>query len=181
MFQNALLLLAIPLGLTCADLLSGLVHWFCDTFLSEEAPLLGRAFIAPFREHHRDPEALLRHDLIARNASNAIAALPIALLGCIPGTPLFVLAFALTCAVAVLGTNQIHAWAHAASAPRIVRWLQACGVVLSPEAHAAHHGERGDVAYCVTTGWMNAILDRTGFFRLVEHVLTRAGVPRAAS
>ena len=49
------------LGYLAGDLMSGVVHWFCDTFFEEDTPLIGRVLILPFREHHRDPLAMTRH------------------------------------------------------------------------------------------------------------------------
>jgi len=40
---------ALLLGWLVADLFSGLVHWALDSFGSVRTPLLGRAFIRPFR------------------------------------------------------------------------------------------------------------------------------------
>ena len=175
-----LAIVALPLGLALADLTSGLVHWFCDTFLNERAPLLGRTFIAPFREHHRDPSAILSHDFVARNGSNALAAIPIALIGAIPQVPSFAAVVAVVTAIAIVATNQIHAWAHMTSPPRVVRILQSLHIVLSPAAHAVHH-QRADAAYCVTTGWLNPILDGSGLLRGCAALLTRLRVPRGVS
>ena len=55
-------------------------------------------------------------------------------------------------------TNQIHAWAHGADAPKLIRALQRVGILITPERHARHH--RGDRAYAVVSGWSNALLDR---------------------
>src|SRR5262245_21619986 len=49
------LLLAAVAGYAFADVASGLVHWFCDTFFRETTPGIGPLLIRPFREHHRDP------------------------------------------------------------------------------------------------------------------------------
>jgi ubiquitin-conjugating enzyme E2 variant len=50
----------IPFAALCgwllADLFSGLVHWALDSFGSVRTPVLGPAFIRPFREHHADPQ-----------------------------------------------------------------------------------------------------------------------------
>ena len=47
---------AAPLGILVADFNGGFVHWFSDTFFAEDSSLFGRGIIAPFREHHRDPQ-----------------------------------------------------------------------------------------------------------------------------
>jgi ubiquitin-conjugating enzyme E2 variant len=159
--RDALLALAsLPLGVAVADLLSGIVHWACDTFLEETTPVVGPLLIAPFREHHRDPTAIVRHGFVERNGHTGLAAIPIACVGLAPGASFVLSAWALGCSLAVLATNQLHAWAHAESVPRAVRWLQRHGAVLSPAKHAAHH-RAGDERYCVTTGWTSVLLDRT--------------------
>lgn len=64
--------------------------------------------------------------------------------------------------------------------PGPVAWLQRRRLILAPEAHAAHHGLAPDRAYCVTTGWANALTDGLGVFRRLERVVLRLGVPAAA-
>jgi len=159
--RDAFLAIAsLPLGVAVADLLSGIVHWACDTFLAETTPVLGPLLIAPFREHHRDPTAIARHGFVELNANTSFAAIPIACVGLAQRASFLLSACALGCSVAVFATNQLHAWAHAEAVPRAVRWLQGHGAVLAPAAHAAHH-RAGNMRYCVTTGWMSALLDRT--------------------
>jgi plasmanylethanolamine desaturase len=56
--------LAVAAGYLAADLASGLVHWFCDRFFEQDTPLIGRVLIHPFREHHREPRAMVRHGFL---------------------------------------------------------------------------------------------------------------------
>jgi hypothetical protein len=63
-----------------------------------------------------------------------------------------------------------------------VRVLQKAGFLITPKEHARHHSGGHDDHYCVVTGWMNPLLDRTGFWRGLErlvHAVTGA-VPRAS-
>ena len=150
-----------------ADLVSGLVHWICDRFFAEDTPVIGRMLIHPFREHHVDPLAITRHGLFELCGNNALAVLLPVLATVLAGAPhasspssiaahAFVIAFAL----AVFATNQMHKWAHAERRSAAVRFLQRTGLILSPAVHDRHH--RGDFSngYCVTTGWLNPLLDR---------------------
>jgi ubiquitin-conjugating enzyme E2 variant len=81
-------------------------------------------------------------------------------------------------ACAVILTNQFHKWAHASRVPWGVRRLQAWRIVVSPSHHARHHEGRGAHAYCVTTGWLNPMLDGLGVFasltRAIRGVAARA-------
>ena len=53
---------ALLAGYVAADIGSGTLHWFFDTWLSAKTPVLGSMFVRPFREHHVDPLAITRHD-----------------------------------------------------------------------------------------------------------------------
>jgi ubiquitin-conjugating enzyme E2 variant len=78
--------------------------------------------------------------------------------------------------VALFATNGFHCWAHTPVPPRWVGWLQRHRLVLAPQAHAAHHRGAHDQSYCVTTGWLNLLLDRWRFFERVEVALARIGI-----
>lgn len=168
-------------GALLADLAGGVVHWLCDRFGSEETPLFGPYLIAAFREHHRDPASIGRHRLLERSGGNALAALPV-LLAARLGIPASGTgrgaAFALGAALAFAGyaalTNEIHLQAHRPVRPRAVAWLQRLHLVLPPEQHALHHGGGHDRAFCIATGWSNALLDRLRVFARLERRLRRS-------
>lgn len=166
--------LMIVLGYLAADVASGLVHWFCDSFFAEDTPLIGPVVIRPFREHHRDPRAMTRHGFLETNGNNCLALLillvPLALRGA-PGTPPDAAASpvpwlelrwgAVSFALATFATNQLHKWAHLPSPrPRWIERLHATRLVLTPARHARHHRPPHEVGYCVTVGWMNPLVDR---------------------
>jgi len=163
----------VPVALAAAlcawaasDLLSGLVHWAFDTYGSVHTPLVGPAFIRPFREHHVDPASITRHDFVETNGSNCLACSP--LLVAASWMPLDLApwvgaqAFMVFTALGVLATNQCHKWAHMAPAavPAPVRWAQRAGLVLAPEHHELHHTAPFDSHFCTSNGWLNASLNR---------------------
>ncbi len=167
------------LGYIGADFLSGVVHWLGDTWGSATTPLVGQAFIRPFREHHVDEKAITRHGFVETNGTNSI----VTLLILIPA--LFVLPPSLGTAWTMLGvsffsiclsvfaTNQFHKWAHAdLKTPRFIRSLQAARLILAPVHHHIHHAKPFDKYYCITVGWMNPILTRIGFFRILERIIS---------
>ena len=172
-------------GALAADGLTGLVHWACDTWGDERTRVLGPGLIRSFREHHRDPRAMLRHDWIEVNREPGVAAMLALLLISLPASQhalaghaaahAFIVALILYGAAA----NQLHRWAHADSPPRLVRHLQRSGLILSPARHAVHHQAPYASAYCISTGWLNPTLDAIGFWRRLERAITRLAGIRA--
>jgi hypothetical protein len=175
---------ALVAGYAAADFVSGAVHWFADTYLDAGTPILGPLLIGPFREHHADPHAITRHGLLELLGNNALATLPVAGVLLAFGAPslgLFAQAahtFLTALALALLATNALHRWAHMAEPPRSVSWLQRRLLVLSKEAHARHHLAAHDRSYCVTSGWLNPVLDRFCFFARIEALVSRVAETR---
>lgn len=169
-----LLAAAAVLGVLATDLTSGVVHWFCDTFLEEDTPIAGPLLIAPFREHHRDPLAMTRHGFLEVNRANVAAmAIVLALVAWHRGGAagsLFADAWLLSYALAVVCTNQFHKWAHLAAPPRLARWMQSARLAVRPEHHARHHDPAGGRTFCVTTGWLNPVLDGLGILAAIERL-----------
>ncbi len=172
-----ILLLALLLGILATDFISGLVHWFCDGFFREDTPILGALLIRSFREHHRDPLAMTRRRYLQINHNNCLVMIPALAVALRWGgeprpEPVSLLGwgalFSFGCAVYL--TNSFHRWAHDADPPRMARLLQRARLAVGPEHHAAHH-RKGRDSYCVTTGWLNPVLDRTQLFPRIERAL----------
>jgi plasmanylethanolamine desaturase len=164
-------------GLCLADFFSGLVHWSADTYGSPTMPIFG-GFVRTFREHHADQADITRHDFIETNGDVCIFSSPVhfVLLTVVEG-PL-----ALCCIFGVFAgsyfNSQIHKWAHSIERPWVIRVSQGVRFFLSPRHHSNHHSGPHLTHYCITTGWMNPVLDRIGFFRKLEWLLFQVGLQR---
>jgi hypothetical protein len=164
-------------GLAAADFCSGLVHWAADTWGRDDYPVIGHRLLVPFRVHHVNPDDFLRRRFIDTNGDVAFLAIPVLVaLGAVPldrpwGPPLAVFGLAF-CGIGSL-TNQIHQWAHMSRPPRVVRALQACGLLLGRDEHERHHRRPYDCRYCITTGWCNGPLEAGRVFRRLERAITR--------
>ncbi|MEE3332043.1 MAG: fatty acid desaturase CarF family protein [Myxococcota bacterium] len=162
-----------------ADLAAGLLHWFADTFFAPSTPWIGRSLIHAFREHHRDPRGIARRGIVEASGLNCFACIGILGLGL--GLDTGTLAGRASCVallwftLAVALTNLFHRWAHSEVVSPGVRWLQRRGWILSPERHAVHHSGRHERAFCVTTGWLNPLLDRIEFFTRLEGAIRWIG------
>lgn len=184
----AFAILAAGAAYLLADVATGTVHWFCDTFFEETTPLIGPLIIAPFREHHTDPLAMTRHGFLELTGNSCLALAPV--LGVAlwlgprdensPASAAFY-SFVVAFAVSAGATNLFHRWAHEPVPPRVVKFLQGCGLILPATRHAQHHEAPHASAYCVANGWANPLLDRIGFFRAVERLLIGLGLPRTSN
>ena len=167
-------------GYLLADFVAGAVHWIADRHFDPETLGIGPMLIEPFRAHHDDPLSITRHDFFEVLGNNALVAIPAAVALAWAPAPRGILghfgvALALSGLLAAVLTNLFHAWAHARRPPRVARWLQARGLVLTPARHARHHRGAHDRAYCVTSGWLNPLLDRTRFFARIDAFIARIG------
>lgn len=179
-------LLGVAAGALAADLVSGMVHWACDTWGSERTRWLGPTLIRSFREHHRNPRAMLDHDWIEVNGEVALAASAAFLAlrspgarALLAGAP-FLAAFAWSLISVGALANQFHQWSHMPAPPPLVRSLQRRRWILSHARHARHHRAPHTDGYCIATGWLNGALDAAGFWRTLERVVrfTTGAVPR---
>jgi len=173
-------LLAVPVGIAAIDFLTGIVHWGCDRFGDATTPVVGPLLIRAFREHHIEPSKMVDHDWIETNGEPcflaALALVVLAVLG--PGVQSSVGAAMVTVvwtmAMAGAWANQVHKWAHMERPPRLARGLQRAGLALRPCEHACHHRAPHESGYCISTGWMNPLLDRLGLWAWLERSLRRA-------
>ena len=168
-------------GYLLADFLAGSVHWIADRFFNPETPILGPMLIAPFRDHHEDALGITRHDFYEISGNNALVTIPVViLLAALPAAvdflTHFIVVLGASLTLSLFATNQFHCWAHSPSPPRLIRHLHTWGLILTPKRHARHHRENHDRAYCVTSGWLNPLLDRIRFFERLEHIV--AASPR---
>jgi ubiquitin-conjugating enzyme E2 variant len=170
------LLSAVASGYIAADLVSGLVHWAADSWLSADLPILGPAFLRPFREHHVDPEAITRHDFVETNGNNALVSVPgiVAAVLMPSSSPLalFCTSFVGALTLWLMATNQFHKWAHLRRPSGLLAFLQRVHLILPPQHHVIHHTAPYDRYYCITTGWLNATLTWVRFFPLLEWMVS---------
>lgn len=171
--------IGILVGYTTADFVTGTTHWFCDTFFSEDTPIIGKVLIEPFRDHHSNPQKITRYRFVEQDTSSFFILAPILLFNLKSPPPnghaqIYWAAFLVGICLGLFGTNFFHRWAHQKQVARPVRWLQKYGLILAPRQHALHHRSY-DAGYCVTSGWLNPALDAIQFYSILERLIRRIG------
>jgi len=176
--------LALPLGYYCADLLSGLIHWVCDSFGDAHTPLWGPLLVGPFRRHHQTPADITQISLTENLGASAIAGAAVIwlwapqALGLSSAAELLGRYTGLWCIAFAVLSNRFHRWAHLplARRPRWMYLLQQWRILLRPQDHALHHRKPHRVNYCILSGWANPLCNRVPWAR-VEGWLARVGIP----
>jgi len=173
--------MSLVFGALLADFMSGLVHWGADTWGTIDIPIIGQAFIRPFREHHVDPVAMTKHDFVETNGDNCMLSniFLVPLLSCcyFYGEKWMLehfalLVFAATFCIYVCLTNQIHKWSHMISGvPKWVKALQDAHIIMPRPHHHIHHISPHETYFCITGGWLNYPLEKIQFFQSLEYII----------
>lgn len=157
----------IVLGILFADLMSGIVHWYIDTYGDPDTPVLGRHVYHPTINHHAEPLDCIRASFWSRNGPlcglMSVFIAGFLLLG-------WINAFTLSAIFAGVFASEIHVWSHKPKRmrPVLVRWLQNRKIILTPREHWLHHTGGFNQRYCTITNLLNPLIDRLRLFRLVE-------------
>ncbi|RCS57126.1 fatty acid desaturase CarF family protein [Parvibium lacunae] len=170
-----MLVIQVIVGVVIADLVSGLFHWFEDGYIHKKMPILGKWFgqvAEDNRLHHSKPRAFLSKSWWQSSADLCLAAL-LVLAG---AAWLKVLnAGVWVFAILVANANQIHKWAHQNPKEKgwLVHSLQKLRILQTPREHGRHHTGEKDTHYCVITNFTNPVLEKMGFWKVLDWVMTK--------
>lgn len=176
---------SLPLGLTegaltiitswaLADLGSGVLHWSVDNYGNGGTPVMGN-IIAAFQGHHSAQWTITErgfcnnvYKLCTPFGAPTVLALS-SLSGFSPVPSLFISVF---CAMEIM-SQEFHKWSHMSKkeVPEWVNLMQDVGVSINRKAHANHHKAPYKGNYCIVSGIFNPALDKSGFFRRLEHMV----------
>lgn len=154
-----------------ADFISGLYHWFADSYRTSN-PIINEMVFDYFQLHHDKPNLICQRPICNINREVCTPAFVFSLYtmfwmpdGVVSKGTLFFSFFVAWISL----TNQAHRWSHQATGvPHVVKLLQKAGVLLSPQKHRLHHYQNHVQDYCITSGICNPILNRVDFWRFLE-------------
>jgi len=160
----------IILCVIIADFITGIIHWWEDTYGNPKWPILGTQVVKPNILHHKDPTAFIRMTAaITRNYQ----VWGIGLLSIIIFYLIGVLSWELTTIVVIASQgNETHAWTHT-KPPKAAKLLQDMGILITPQQHAKHHRPPFDTNYCTLTNLVNPLLETICFWKTVEWIILK--------
>ena len=150
------------------DFISGIFHWYEDVYLVPGRNVkLNEWIILPNLAHHKHPGGIRQGSYLSTNIILIVIALTAAGVGFLfhVGWTYYL--------VCLFGShvNQVHVWAHTSRPPRLVKYLQNLGVFQTVLHHGLHHRRPYGVNYCILTNYLNPILDKLGFWRILEKLI----------
>lgn len=167
--QLLVYLLVLPAVLVAIDFMSGFVHWFFDTQVEPSRTFLGRIAV-DFLDHHVRPRRTVEVGFFVSAWRPALlATLPLVTLSVLLPLPAWGSALLFWIGGLSMYVPQTHKWAHVSPVNSFIAHLQLSRLVLNPQAHGVHHQDNAQ-SFCVFTGWLNPLLDRTRFWRGLEKV-----------
>jgi len=153
--------------LVIADVITGVVHWWEDTYGLPDWPLVGPAVIQPNILHHQQPGLIGRAStLVSRNYQSVVPALAVSgIIVVVWGWGVWPVV--LTLMLSSFG-NEIHTWNHRTKNNRVITFLQNSGLVQSPRNHSWHHKAPYDTHFCTLTNFTNEVFEIVQFWRWLE-------------
>lgn len=156
-----------------ADLGSGVLHWSVDNYGNGRTPVMGN-IIAAFQGHHSAPWTITYRGF-CNNVWKLCIPFGVPTVAAItyiagPEHPMVSLFFAVFCSMEIL-SQELHKFSHMTKkeVPQWVNTMQDLGISIGRVQHAKHHIAPYDGNYCIVSGFCNEGLDKSGFFRWMEH------------
>jgi ubiquitin-conjugating enzyme E2 variant len=155
-----------------ADFGSGVLHWSVDNYGNGRTPIMG-SIIAAFQGHHTAPWTITQRGFCNNIYKLCIpfGIVPMTIISAITG-PFTTFFFTVFCVMEIM-SQEFHKWSHMTKSecPGWANWLQKKGLTIGRVPHAQHHMAPYDGNYCIISGICNEPLDKSGFFRWMEHMV----------
>jgi ubiquitin-conjugating enzyme E2 variant len=167
--------LQILIGFILADIVSGIFHWFEDTYFDYciDIPILSE--IARDNEmHHYFPRGMISYSYL----EHMQVTIPIGIFSTLVlyiTNKSFVLKYPYLVTTLVFFSviaNIIHRFSHMRECENnsVVVFLQKTGIFSSHSHHSLHHTEI-DTKYCIISEYNNYLLDSIYFWRILEYII----------
>jgi ubiquitin-conjugating enzyme E2 variant len=169
------IIIQILVGFLLADILTGVFHWFEDTYLDYciNVPILSD--ISKDNElHHYFPRAMIAYsyyDHVSMSLPLALLMFSILYIFCKKHIYKYPYLYITLFGFSIIA-NIVHRFSHLRECETsiILKFLQKIGIFCSHEQHKLHH-QLSNEKYCVISGYSNYVLDNIYFWRFLENTI----------
>lgn len=166
-----------------ADFITGVIHWWEDTYGNPNWKILGKYVVEPNLVHHKQPHKLLEGSYWNRINTSFYAATIIG--GGLWAVDLLSWRI-IVCLLFCTQGNEVHAMSHRPDriTNKFIHFLQKIGLFQSKKMHRWHHKAPYETNFCVMTDFCNPILNKINFWGKLEWLILkvfRIEVLRASS
>ncbi len=155
-----------------ADFITGVIHWWEDTYGNPKWKIIGKYVVEPNLVHHKQPHKLLEGSYWNRINTSVFAA---AIFGGILWWIGFLSWQIIMCLLFCTQGNQVHAMSHRSdkTTGKLVQFLQKTGIFQSKKMHRWHHKAPYETNFCVMSDFCNPILTKIGFWKKLELLILK--------
>ena len=164
-------LLEIITGYLIADFLSGLFHWFRDTYFTPHTQIIGKYLIWPSRLHHIKPRYITEFSDLHLAFQSGYGALLSWWMWIIYFYPQSIFLWSLFIFISL--NDVFHKYTHttATETPNYIIFLQNIGILQTHRDHHIHHTEPFIKNYCPISPYVNTLLESVYFWRRLENLI----------
>jgi Kua-ubiquitin conjugating enzyme hybrid localisation domain. len=155
-----------------ADFITGIIHWWEDTYGNPNWPIIGKHVVEPNLVHHKQPAKLLEGSYWNRINTSFFAAMII-------GGVLWLFGWyswqVVVCLLFCVQGNEIHAMSHRPDKVngKAILFLQKTGILQSKKMHRWHHKAPYETNFCIMSDFTNPVLNKIGFWRKLEWLILK--------
>ncbi len=155
-----------------ADFITGVIHWWEDTYGNPNWPIIGKYVVEPNLIHHKQPTKLLEGSYWNRIDTSFFA---VAMIGAILWFVGLHSWQVIVCLFFCMQGNEIHAMTHRPDRAngKVTLFLQKTGIFQSKKAHRWHHKAPYETNFCIMSDFVNPILNAIGFWRKLEWLVLK--------
>lgn len=155
-----------------ADFITGVIHWWEDTYGNPHWKVIGKHVVEPNLIHHKQPTKMLEGSYWNRINTSVFAAAIIGAIFWLVGLQAWQI---FLCLLFCTQGNEIHAMSHRPDKRngKAVLWLQKSGIFQSKKTHRWHHKAPYDTNFCIMSDFVNPVLNKLQFWKGVEWLILK--------
>lgn len=155
-----------------ADFITGIIHWWEDTYGNPNWLIIGKYVVKPNLIHHKQPTKMLEGSYWNRINTSFFAVAAFGAIFWWIGLRSWQF---IVCLLFCVQGNEIHAMSHRPDKAngKMVLFLQKTGIFQSKKTHRWHHKAPYETNFCIMSDFINPILNRIDFWRKLERLILK--------